>query len=51
MITVIDESEEVPMDLLEILLTTVRKESQVSFFQLRLNSPSFPIDLRFDFSG
>ncbi|KAG7597197.1 Armadillo-type fold [Arabidopsis suecica] len=28
MITVIDESEEVPMDLLEILLTTVKKESQ-----------------------
>jgi hypothetical protein len=28
MITVIDESEEVPMDLLEILLTTVKKDSQ-----------------------
>ncbi|XP_023645091.1 titin homolog isoform X1 [Capsella rubella] len=28
MITVIDESEEVPMDLLEILLTSVKKESQ-----------------------
>ncbi|KAL1221409.1 putative sister chromatid cohesion protein PDS5 [Cardamine amara subsp. amara] len=28
MITVIDESEEVPMDLLEVLLTTVKKENQ-----------------------
>lgn len=32
MITVIDESEEVSMDLLEILLAAVKKESQVSFF-------------------
>lgn len=49
--TVIDESEEVPMDLLEILLTTVKKDSQVSFSVFRIKSPSFLIDLRFDFSG
>lgn len=30
MITVIDESEEVSMDLLEILLAAVKKENQVS---------------------
>ena len=34
MITVIDESEEVPMDLLEILLTTVKKDSQVKAFAI-----------------
>ncbi|CDY33366.1 BnaC05g12170D [Brassica napus] len=32
MVTVIHESEEVPMDLLEILLAALNKESQASFF-------------------
>lgn len=34
MVTVIHESEEVPMDLLEILLAAVNKESRVSFSRL-----------------
>lgn len=36
MITVIDESEEVPMDLLDILLASVKKDSQVSFSYFKL---------------
>lgn len=50
MVTVIHESEEVPMDLLEILLAAVNKESQVSFFLSScLCLQSFSIDIRFDF--
>lgn len=36
MITVIDESEEVPMDLLEILLTAVKKGNQVMIFRIHV---------------
>ena len=45
MTTVIDESEEVPMDLLEILLAAVKKENQVSFSSCLCHQDF----LRFDF--